>query len=234
MKHILYLASTILLISCSNTNSQIIENINASQFETLIKTQDGIILDVRTSQEFYSGHISEATNLDYYKDDFEEKLNIMRKDIPIYVYCRSGGRSKKAAGYMKNLGFSKVYNLIGGIGAWDAEGHQSVSSNRAEKQIHPTYTVSEINALVKTHEFALINFSTDWCVPCKKMKQIIKEVQKIKPDLKIILVDADVNKELAKNYNINGVPVLIILKNNEELFRHTGIISKEELLNKLD
>ena len=66
------------------------------------------------------------------------------------------------------------------------------------------------------------------------MKQIIKEVQKIKPDLKIILVDADVNKELAKNYNINGVPVLIILKNNEELFRHTGIISKEELLNKLD
>ena len=50
---------------CSNTNSQIIENINASQFETLIKTQDGIILDVRTSQEFYSGHISEATNLDY-------------------------------------------------------------------------------------------------------------------------------------------------------------------------
>tara|TARA_B100001113_G_C21115970_1_gene625348 strand:- start:296 stop:1000 length:705 start_codon:yes stop_codon:yes gene_type:complete len=234
MKHILNLASAILLISCSNTNSQIIENINASQFETLIKNQDGIILDVRTSEEFYSGHISDATNLDYYKNDFEEKLNIMRKDIPIYVYCRSGGRSKKAAGYMKNLGFSKVYNLIGGIGAWAAEGHQSVSSNIEKKQIHPIYTISEINYLVERHQSVLINFSTDWCIPCKKMKQIITEIKKIKPDLKIILVDADANKELTKSYNINGVPVLIILKNSEEIFRHTGIISKEELLNKLD
>lgn len=234
MKHILYLASAILLISCSNTNSQIIENINASQFETLIKKQDGIILDVRTSEEFYSGHISDATNLDYYKNDFEEKLNIMRKDIPIYVYCRSGGRSKKAAGYMKNLGFSKVYNLIGGIGAWAAEGHQSVSSNIEKKQIHPIYTISEINYLVERHQSVLINFSTDWCIPCKKMKQIITEIEKIKPDLKIILVDADANKELTKSYNINGVPVLIILKNSEEIFRHTGIILKEELLNKLD
>ena len=234
MKHILYLASAILLISCSNTNSQIIEDINASQFETLIKKQDGIILDVRTSEEFYSGHISDATNLDYYKNDFEEKLNIMRKDIPIYVYCRSGGRSKKAAGYMKNLGFSKVYNLIGGIGAWAAEGHQSVSSNIEKKQIHPIYTISEINYLVERHQSVLINFSTDWCIPCKKMKQIITEIKKIKPDLKIILVDADANKELTKSYNINGVPVLIILKNSEEIFRHTGIISKEELLNKLD
>ncbi len=234
MKHILYLAIAILLISCSNTNSQIIENLDASKFETLIKMQDGIILDVRTSQEFYSGHISEATNLDYYKDDFKEKLNIMRKDVPIYVYCRSGGRSTKAAVYMENLGFSKVYNLNGGIGAWEAKGFLSVSSNIEKKQILPTYTITEIDSLVKTNEVVLINFSTDWCVPCKKMKQIIKDVKKIKPYLKLILVDADVNKELAKNYNINGIPVVIILKNNEEFFRHTGIISKEELLNKLN
>ena len=234
MKHILYLVIAILLISCSNTNSQIIENLDASKFETLIKMQDGIILDVRTSQEFYSGHISEATNLDYYKDDFKEKLNIMRKDVPIYVYCRSGGRSTKAAVYMENLGFSKVYNLNGGIGAWEAKGFLSVSSNIEKKQILPTYTITEIDSLVKTNEVVLINFSTDWCVPCKKMKQIIKDVKKIKPYLKLILVDADVNKELAKNYNINGIPVVIILKNNEEFFRHTGIISKEELLNKLN
>ena len=196
--------------------------------------QDGIILDVRTSQEFYSGHISEATNLDYYKDDFKEKLNIMRKDVPIYVYCRSGGRSTKAAVYMENLGFSKVYNLNGGIGAWEAKGFLSVSSKIEKKQILPTYTITEIDSLVKTNEVVLINFSTDWCVPCKKMKQIIKDVKKIKPYFKLILVDADVNKELAKNYNINGIPVVIILKNNEEFFRHTGIISKEELLNKLN
>lgn len=234
MKHILYLAIAILLISCSNTNSQIIENLDASKFEALIKMQDGIILDVRTSEEFCSGHISEATNLDYYKDDFKEKLNIMRKDVPIYVYCRSGGRSTKAAGYMKNLGFSKVYNLNGGIGAWEAKGFLSVSSNIEKKQIYPTYTITEIDSLIKTNEVILINFSTDWCVPCKKMKQIIKDVKKIKPNLKLILVDADANKELAKNYNINGIPVVIILKNNKEFFRHTGIISKEELLNKLN
>ena len=85
MKNIFFLLSIMFLFSCGNTNSQIIEDINAEEFYHLIEKGDGIIIDVRTSQEFNSGHIIDATNIDFYSDDFTDKLKIVRKDIPIYV-----------------------------------------------------------------------------------------------------------------------------------------------------
>ena len=69
-----------------------------------------------------SGHISDATNIDYYSSDFKEKLDLVKKDVPILVYCRSGGRSSRAANIMQSLGFTEVYNLSGGIGAWKDSG----------------------------------------------------------------------------------------------------------------
>ena len=49
-----------------------------------------------------SGHISDATNIDYYSSDFKEKLDLVNKDVPILVYCRSGGRSSRAANIMQS------------------------------------------------------------------------------------------------------------------------------------
>ena len=85
MKNILFLASVFWLISCENTDPQIIENIDPLKFQDLIHKVDRIIIDVRTPQEFYSGHIKDATNLDFYADDFSDKLKIVRKDIPVFV-----------------------------------------------------------------------------------------------------------------------------------------------------
>ena len=128
MKNILFLLSTVILFSCGNTNSQITEDINAEKFHQLIEKGDGIIIDVRTSQEFNSGHIIDATNIDFYSKDFTDKLKIVRKDVPIYVYCRSGGRSSSAADKMEKLGFTKVYNMLGGIGSWQSEGYATIES----------------------------------------------------------------------------------------------------------
>ena len=100
-----------LCVSCMNTNSQIIKNIEALKFKEKISELEGLVIDVRTPEEFSSGHINEATNIDFYANDFDQKLNIIRKDIPIYIYCRSGGRSAAAAKKMEKLGFKKVYNL---------------------------------------------------------------------------------------------------------------------------
>ena len=63
--------------------------------------------------EFEFTHNIDATNINFYGSDFTTKLNLIRKDVPIYVYCRSGGRSAKAVQKMKALGFDKVYNLLG-------------------------------------------------------------------------------------------------------------------------
>jgi rhodanese-related sulfurtransferase len=190
MKKILYLLSAISLISCGNTNAQIIENIEAPQFQSLTNKENGIIIDVRTPEEFCSGHIKDATNIDFYSDKFIEKLRIVRKDVPIYVYCRSGGRSSSAANKMEELGFTKVYNLVGGIGAWDSENYPTIKSKEENLSSQPTFTVLEI--------------------------------------------EADVNKELIKKHQIKGVPVFIVFKNSKEVFRHVGVVSKEELLKQLN
>ena len=67
-------------------------------------------------------------------------------------------------------------------------------------------------------------------MPCKKMKPIIQEIEKENPKIKVVFIDADINKELIKKYEINGVPVFIGFKNSKEVFRHVGIISKEEIV----
>ena len=80
-----------------------------------------VILDVRTPQEFGSGHLPGALNIDIHGYDFEEQIENLDKDKAYYVYCRSGGRSGAASRYMKSKGFPEVYNMLGGILAWEGE-----------------------------------------------------------------------------------------------------------------
>ena len=221
------------LFSCGNTNSQIIEDVNVENFNQLIEKGDGIIIDVRTSQEFNSGHIIDATNIDFHSDDFSDKLENVRKDVPIYVYCRSGGRSSSAANKMEKLGFTKVYNMIGGIGSWQSEGYKTIKSKEGKATIQPKFTEIQLNKILSNNKTVLIDFSTQWCVPCKKMKPIIEDIQRENPNVKVLFIDADVNKELVKKYQVKGVPVFIVFKNGEEYFRKVGICNKEELTNQL-
>ena len=233
MKKILFSLSITFLFSCGNTNSQIIEDVNVEIFHQLIEKGDGIIIDVRTSQEFNSGHIIDATNIDFYSDDFSDKLEIVRKDVPIYVYCRSGGRSSSAANKMEKLGFTKVYNLLGGIGSWQSEGYKTIKSKEGKISKQPKFTETQLNEILSNNKTVLIDFSTQWCVPCKKMKPIIEEIQRENTTVKVLFIDADANKELVKKYQIKGVPVFIVFKNGEESFRKIGVCDKQELTNQL-
>ena len=84
MKKMLFFWCTVLLFSCKNTNSQIIEDVAVSQFQLLVKNNKGIILDVRTPQEFSSGHIHNATNINFYADDFMDNI-IIKYFNPKYI-----------------------------------------------------------------------------------------------------------------------------------------------------
>ncbi len=230
----IYLLSLIYLSSCGNINSQIIENIEPEEFQKKINKGEGIILDVRTANEFHSSHIKDASNIDFYSDDFIKKLKIVRKDVPIYVYCRSGGRSSAAASKMASLGFVKVYNLLGGIVAWNSENYITTRSKESAIVKSPTFTIVEIERILKNNELVLIDFSTEWCVPCKKMKPVIQDIQKENINVKVLYIDADEHQELIKKYQIKGVPVFMVFKNGKEIFKHVGIISKEALLKQLN
>ncbi|MBX7226000.1 MAG: rhodanese-like domain-containing protein [Chitinophagales bacterium] len=76
------------------------------------------LIDVRTPEEFASGHLQNAVNINFYSSDFKEQLEKLDKTKPVMVYCKSGGRSGKAAIILKELGFTIVYNLADGVEGW--------------------------------------------------------------------------------------------------------------------
>lgn len=112
------------------TPTQIIENITPEEAFTLIQDNQGnpnfVILDVRTPQEFADGYVANATNIDFYSATFEDELDALDKEKTYLIYCKSGGRSSQALGIMDELGFQEVYNLSGGISAWQDAGLPTV------------------------------------------------------------------------------------------------------------
>ena len=88
-----------------------------SQF---LNDEYGIIIDVRTEDEFESGKIPGALNIDIYKGQgFVYQVEELDKSKNFYVYCAAGVRSANACGVMHQLGFENVFNLVGGFSNWD-------------------------------------------------------------------------------------------------------------------
>ena len=83
---------------------------------------DFMILDVRTPKEYTAGHLSGAINLDYYSNNFRTDLEQLDKSKTYLIYCRTGRRSGVTLNMMRELGFSGVYDIAGGITAWIAKG----------------------------------------------------------------------------------------------------------------
>lgn len=79
---------------------------------------DLVVLDVRTPEEFSEGHLEGAVMIDFYRDDFADELAELDPDVPYLLYCRSGNRSGQTAQLMKDLGFTDVADIDGGIVSW--------------------------------------------------------------------------------------------------------------------
>lgn len=110
------------MVSCSTGQNKtaegtIAENVNVEGFVSQIEGAQ--LLDVRTPDEWNEGIIEGATMSNFYDEGFETSLSTLDKEKPVAVYCKSGGRSGKAMSIMNKLGFKEVYNLDGGIGAWN-------------------------------------------------------------------------------------------------------------------
>ncbi len=100
---------------------------NVEQFQQTIEQKSTLLVDVRTPKEFAEGHIANAINIDVNQPDFGNNptFGTAKKSKPIAVYCRSGKRSLKAANILSEKGFT-VYNLGGGILAWQQSGKPTI------------------------------------------------------------------------------------------------------------
>lgn len=91
----------------------------AYQDEFITASTDHLLIDVRTPEEFSSGHIAGAVNIPV--DALANRLSEVPTDQPVVVYCRSGNRSAQASDILANAGYSSIYDL-GGINTWTAQG----------------------------------------------------------------------------------------------------------------
>jgi len=102
------------------------KNLTSAQFEQLIKDSNVQLVDVRTLAEHMEGHIPGSLNINV-KDEAGFPLavdELLDKEKPVAVYCRSGRRSRTAAEFLIKKGFKKVYNLDKGILNWIEEGRE--------------------------------------------------------------------------------------------------------------
>ena len=123
------LFSIIGLTGCSNSvntpntasDSNTYQQITAEEAANMMQSEtDYIILDVRTAQEYASGHIPGAVNKPNETIASEAIQQLPDKEQLILVYCRSGNRSKQAAGKLVDLGYTNIVEF-GGINDWSGE-----------------------------------------------------------------------------------------------------------------
>lgn len=91
------------------------------------------------------------------------------------------------------------------------------------------------NDIISSDQLVLVDFFATWCQPCQMMHPILEQLKAAVGDkLRIIKVDVDKHNEIAAQYRIQSVPTLMLFRNGEVLYRHSGVMDKAELMALLD
>ncbi|CAB4760539.1 unannotated protein [freshwater metagenome] len=119
--------SALFLTGCGSSGGSV-TNQGATDFAKTVSDSSVVVLDVRTPGEFMTGHIENAINIDVEGMQFNADVSKLDKTKTYAVYCRSGRRSVIATEEMQKLGFTKLFNLEGGTGAWSAASQTLVTN----------------------------------------------------------------------------------------------------------
>jgi thioredoxin 1 len=226
---VIFIISILFSMACNAQNSEVI-HVSSAEFNNLIAANDGLLLDVRTIPEFFGGHIPNAGQMNYYAKDFRQSLLMLPRDKPIYIYCNTGYRSRKAANILVENGYHDVYNLRRGIMEWNLIDLPTVSDPGAGTVQENRMDPEEFQALLKSDKPVLIDFYAPWCAPCRQMMPMIDSLGvEYQKNLQLVKINADASKALMKQIRLGTVPYFALIYNGKVLFSHEGVITRNEL-----
>ena len=223
-----------IICSCEINPSSSINNVNILNLSELTSAGEYVLLDVRTNEERLNGYIANSTHIDYYDEAFYNKINLLDRNKPIYIYCKVGGRSSKAAIKIINAGFKKVFNLEGGFLKWSSNNLPIQLTKNLNEEITQEYNKLSLDSAITSNDNLLLYISTKWCVPCKRMNPVVDSLSNnFANDVKILKLDLDRNMFLNELYDIKSIPLFVLYKNNKQVWFKNGIIAYSELATKI-
>jgi rhodanese-related sulfurtransferase len=201
------------------------QSLTTADFEKGIASKNIQLLDVRTAEEYKSGHITHALQADWNnQDQFRSRAQHMDKTKPVYVYCASGGRSKAAAQWFRTNGYPEVYELTGGFIQWKGDGKPVEGMPDTKPMTMEAYTAEVSGGIV------LVDIFAAWCAPCRKMDQVLQWLHRdMEGKYKLVKIDAAVHTDLMKQLKASELPTLILYQNGKEVWRKAGVADLEEL-----
>ncbi|HSN49278.1 MAG TPA: thioredoxin [Flavobacterium sp.] len=85
--------------------------------------------------------------------------------------------------------------------------------------------------IIQSEKPVLIDFFATWCGPCKMLAPVLKEVKdSLGERITILKIDVDKNQELSSKYQVRGVPTMILFQNGKQLWRQSGVLTKEAII----
>jgi thioredoxin 1 len=220
-----------------DTDAQNPETIQVSsrEFSRIISYEPGVLLDVRSQREFKNGHIENAGQLNYYAFGFKNKLLLLPKDQPVYLYCNTGYRSDRAADFLVKNGYTQVYNLEHGIMEWELENLPVVVDPDAQPDMDDKFEPDDFADLLQNNALVFVDFYAPWCGPCRQMMPMIDSLKvEYHERLPIVKINADASKRLMREMKMVSVPYLVLYRDGELFFDHKGIIHRDELVEVLE
>jgi thioredoxin 1 len=230
IKKMFILAVSAAMFSSVSAQTADFKQVNPAQFEQLIKKPGGVLLDVRTQNEFKNGHIANSGQINYYALDFRKRLLMLPKDEPIYLYCNTGWRSEKAARILVENGYKNVFNLELGIMDWELQNLPVAVAPDAKPDTENKMEYEELVRFIDSGKPVFVDFYAPWCGPCRTMMPMIDELKtKYQGKINIVKVNVDASKKLVKEMKIQGVPFLALYNNGKPVYTKNGLTSRDEL-----